>query len=419
MKKSAGPVKSFPLAEQALRTAREVSAERRPDFDDTATTFAHLSDGELRRATILFRLMGKPWLTRLMGTVGAAAVRLRLPLARRLVRATIYRQFVGGRSLKKARRRIRRLAELGVDSILDYGAEAGQEEEQFRRTLRKVLASIDFAADNESAIGGVVKLSGTIPLALLERYNAASAAEIFAAPELAAGLERVSEVCRRAAAAGTEVYLDAEESWIQGTIDRIAETMMARHNTGARPLVFTTCQMYRHDRLVYLRELIARAAAEGWRPGVKLVRGAYINKENARAEAGGYPTPIQPSAAATHADYDAAVRFLFARRDELAFCLATHNRASTELLTGLMDDHLVPRDHPGIRFSQLLGMSDNLTFNLAAGGFNVSKYMVYGPVTQVLPYLVRRAQENTSVTGEAGRELALLERELRRRRQRN
>ena len=202
---------------------------------------------------------------------------------------------------------------------------------------------------------------------------------------------------------------------LQHTIDQLADHLMARYNR-AGFVVHNTFQLYRHDRLAFLRASHERARAGGYRLGAKLVRGAYMVKENARAAARGYATPIQPSLAATHADYDEALRFCVEHHEEISTCVGTHNEASVRLLTELMAERGIRRDHPNLRCAQLLGMSGNLTFNLAAGGYNAAKYLVYGPVQEVLPYLVRRAQENASVTGEMGRELAMIREEMKRRR---
>lgn len=386
-----------------------------PDFKDTEETFRHLSDAELRQASWLFRFMGKPWLTSALSGAGTLAVRWRLPGAALAVRHTIYRQFVGGTDLDDARARITRLFERRVTSILDYGAEAKSTEADFDRFVAEVRRAAAFARDNPAACAVVVKVTGIAPNEVLEQLNRAKID--FAAPlepRLAEVVRRLDEVCAAAADHGTQLYIDAEESWFQGTIDQLADEMMRRYNQG-RIVVLNTFQLYRHDRLAFLRASYERAERMGYRLGAKLVRGAYMDKERARAAERGEPAPIQPDIEATHRDFDDAVRFCLARAERMATTIGSHNEASTTLGARLLDEHGLRRDHPNVRFAQLLGMSDNLTFNLAAAGFNAAKYVVYGPVREVLPYLVRRAQENTSVTGELGRELALLERERRRR----
>lgn len=388
-----------------------------PDFADTEETFRHLSGGELRQAGWLFALMGKPWLTGLLSRLGAWAVRWRIPGAAWGVKRTIYRQFVGGTSLADAQDRIARLHERGVTSILDYGSEAKSEEEDFERFKDEVLAAIDFCATTPAANSVVVKVTGLAPNEVLEKYNtwgdfdAADADD----PRMEHLWERLDTIASRAAERGVELYVDAEETWYQNTIDRLADLLMEKHNRG-RAVVLNTFQLYRHDRLEFLRESDRRAQERGYLLGAKLVRGAYMEKETERAARLGYPSPIQPSLEATHRDFDAAVRHCIENADRISVLIGTHNEASTRLGARLLAERTMPIDHPHVRFAQLLGMSDNLTFNLAAAGYNAAKYMVYGPVSDVLPYLVRRAQENTSVTGEVGRELKLIRAEQARRR---
>lgn len=398
--------------------APPAAAETRPlpDFSDTRETFRHLSDGDLRRASFLFGLMGRPWLTNLLSRLGAWAVRWRIPGAAWGVRQTIYRQFVGGTSLENALPKIEKLHERGVTSILDFGIEAKSSEEDFERFRAEIESAIEFSSRAPAAGFAVVKVTGIAPNDVLEGLNETEIDfDAIDDPVFQRVVDRMERLCSLAASNGVELYVDAEESWFQNTIDQIADEMMRRHNR-ERIVVFNTYQLYRHDRLAFLKASHERAQRLGYRIGGKLVRGAYMVKEGERAEERGLPTPIQPSLEATHRDYDAAVRYCLERSDEIAIVIGTHNEASTAKAASWMDELGIPRDHPHVRFAQLLGMSDNLTFNLASAGFNASKYFVYGPVADVLPYLVRRAQENTSVTGEMGRELRLLREERKRRR---
>jgi proline dehydrogenase len=388
-----------------------------PDFSDTEKTFSHLSDGELKGAGRLFSLMGKSWLSNFLSKLGSWAVRWRLPFAEWGVRNTIYRQFVGGTSLKNALPTIEKLHRRGVTSIMDYGAEAKSSEEDFDRFRDEILKAAKLSGTTEAVDSVVVKITGLSPNEHLEKFNDRTIR--FDEPDdpvFTRVIERLDQVCQAASESGIEIYIDAEESWFQGTIDQLADEMMRRYNK-ERGVVLNTYQLYRHDRLEFLKESHRRAQAGGYILGGKLVRGAYMVKEAARAEEKGYPTPIQPNIEATHADYNAAVEYCIDHIEEISFLVGSHNEASVRLLTESLHRRGIPRDHPHARCAQLLGMSDNLTFNLAAGGYNSSKYMVYGPVAEVLPYLVRRAQENTSVTGEMGRELRMIKEELRRRRQ--
>lgn len=387
-----------------------------PDFSDTEKTFRHLSDGELKFAGRLFALMGRSWLSDNLSKLGSWAVRWRLPFAQWGVRNTIYRQFVGGTSLQDALPTIERLHRRDVTSIMDYGAEAKSSEADFDRFRDEILKAARLSGSTEAVDSVVVKVTGLAPNDLLEQHNETTidfGADLD--PTFQRVIERLDQVCQAASDSGIEIYIDAEESWFQGTIDQLADEMMRRYNT-ERVVVLNTYQLYRHDRLAFLKASHARAKAAGYMLGCKLVRGAYMDKERARAKELSYPSPIQPNLQATHDDYNAAVEYCIDHIDEI-YCLAgTHNEESVRRLTRLLDERGTKRAHPHARCAQLLGMSDNLTFNLAAAGYNASKYMVYGPVSEVLPYLVRRAQENTSVTGEMGRELKLIKSELRRRR---
>ncbi|CAH1000258.1 hypothetical protein LEM8419_01407 [Neolewinella maritima] len=413
MKDMNGPVPNFPLAERAR--AEWATEQPLPDFTDTQLTFSHLDNTRLRATRELFRLMGLPWLTRIMGSMGVQAINWGLPGAKWMVKNTLYKQFVGGTTLEAAEQAIARLATREVDSILDYGAEGKDTSEGMQAAFEESLRATRFASETPAAIGSVVKMTSLVPNEVLEQYNDTILDfSNLPHPALAAGVAHLEEICALGRDRGCEVYLDAEESWIQHTIDQTAEYLMSRYNQEGH-VVFTTCQLYRHDRLAYLKAAHLRARQGGYKFALKIVRGAYMVKERQRAADQGYPSPIQPDIQSTHRDFDAAAAYCLSHHDEIACCVASHNQDSVMTMLEAMRSAQVARNHPNVRFSQLLGMSGHLTFNLAEGGYNVSKYMVYGPVREVLPYLVRRAQENTSVTGEAGRELRMLEEELQRR----
>jgi proline dehydrogenase len=416
MKKSGGPVKDFSLAKEAMKDYAELTGQQNlPDFGDTEETFRHLSNSELKNNARLFKMMGMDWLTNLMSSMGVGAVNLGLPGAAWMVKNTIYRQFVGGTSLVNALPFIERLYERNVTSMLDYGAEAKSTDEDYNNFMKEVLRGIEFSAEAPAANAVVVKMTALAPDDLLVNLNdEVTDFDATTNADLQATLRRLDAICGLAEKRGVQVYIDGEESWMQNTIDQLANRMMSRYNR-KEVIVLNTFQLYRHDRLAYLKLSHETAQKEGYKLGTKLVRGAYMVKENARAKAKGYPTPIQPSLEATHADFNAAVRYCVDNVETISCCIGSHNEDSVRLLTELIAEKGLPRDHPHLRCAQLLGMSGNLTFNLAANGYNVSKYLVYGPVKEVLPYLVRRAQENTSVTGEMGRELGLIQEEVKRR----
>lgn len=416
MKESVGPVKDFSKIRAAI--AAEVGDAPMPqnlDFDNTKKTFSHLSDAQLKQSSRLFGLMQRGWLTNLMSPVAMASVQYGLPGAEWVVKKTIFPQFVGGTSLLAAEPSIRELYQRRVYSVLDYGAEAKNTEKDFNRTMKEIMRGIEFASRNEAVPVVVAKISGMARNKLLEDfqredYEFTSAMRT----EYSSLQKRLNAICNLATKLRVKIFFDAEESWIQDTLDKLVTIMMERYNRD-NVIVYNTFQMYRHDRLAYLMSSHEKAQKEGYFLGAKLVRGAYMTKERERAKEKGYPSPIQPNIQSTHADFNTAVRYCIDHYETLASCNASHNRESVELQARLIEEKGLPRNHEHLNFCQLYGMSDNLTFNLAEAGYNVAKYMVYGPVKEVTPYLIRRAQENSSVTGEVGRELKMIRKELKRR----
>lgn len=415
MKEATGPVKDFSRLRNAIETATNEAAKPELDFDDTEKTFSHLTDKELRHSAWLFGLMQYAGLTNLLSAVGMHAVRWGLPGAEWITKRTIYPQFVGGTSLLAAEGTIERLYERGVFSVLDYGAEGKDEEADFNQVMKEIMRGIEFAARRKSVPVVVTKISGlarnsTLEAFQREDYDFSPALQ----REYDALLKRLNVICKLASDRGVKLFFDAEESWIQDTLDKLVTIMMERYNR-ERVIVYNTFQLYRHDRLDYLMNSHEKAQREGYFLGAKLVRGAYLEKERQRAAEMGYPSPIQPNLESTHADFNTAIRYCLDHYETLASCNASHNRQSVELQARLIEEKGLPRNHEHLNFCQLYGMSDNLTFNLAEAGYNVAKYVVYGPVKEVTPYLVRRAQENSSVTGEVGRELRLIRAEIKRR----
>ena len=394
-----------------------------PDFSNTARAFAHLSDGELRKALFLFRIVGAPLAVRAGKVLLRWALFLRLPVAWAL-RPTVFAHFCGGETIAGSEPTVARLARGGVHTILDYSAEGKDDEADLDAARDEVLAVLRAVRGDDRHAFAVFKVSGVASTHLLEAVSRGLAEDPgnplrhLATGEERAAWERVegrvADLCSTAAASRIRILIDAEESWIQPAIDLLAEGRMAAHNCDAA-WVFTTVQLYRHDRLAYLAALGARADAAGFHVGVKLVRGAYMEKERARAAALGYPDPIQPEKAATDRDFDAALRWCIGRLDRTALVAGTHNEASSALLCALMADAGTAADDARVWFAQLLGMSDTISFNLAADGYRVAKYVPYGPLRETVPYLIRRAEENTSVAGQTSRELELLRLEHRRR----
>lgn len=384
-----------------------------PDLGDTRTAFAHKTNGELRQGWWLFRVIGTPWLTSLGGNLTKAALALHLPV-KGLVKATIFKQFCGGETIGESLATAEALAKSGVGTILDYSVEGEGDSKAMDSTAAEILRTIEAAKGNPHIPFSVFKPSGIIPREVLEKVAAGKALDADWEKEWAHARQRVQQICQAAYDADVPVLIDAEESWTQGPVDALTTEMMRRFN-GKRAIVYGTVQLYRHDRLAFLRKELEKARAEGYHVGMKLVRGAYMEKERERAAKMGYPDPIGANKQAVDKDYDDALRFCMENIDRMGVLNGTHNEKSSLLLAELMHKAGLPNNDPRIHFGQLLGMSDNISFNMAAAGYNVVKYVPYGPVAKVLPYLIRRAEENTSARGQTGRELAMITAERQRR----
>lgn len=388
-------------------------------FDNTAVAFAHKSTRELKDSRFLFKTMDYPLFVSIGTRITPFLMKTGLPI-HGLIRATIFKQFVGGETLQQTAPVCAHLHEFNVQVILDYGVEGKEGEQAFEEATQEFIRVIEYAAKQPNIPLISIKVTGFARFALLEKLNEA--------PRLRSGIHdfeeqteewervkhRMFRICEAAAENGVGVLVDAEESWIQDPVDRLTMEMMEVFNV-EKPIVYNTIQLYRHDRLTFLKLSHQIAKSKGFILGAKLVRGAYMEKERSRAREKGYPSPIQPSKAATDADYDAAIRYCEAEIDTIAFVVASHNEASNLLAAQLMQEDGRSLQHPHIHFSQLYGMSDNITFNLAKAGAQVSKYLPFGPIREVIPYLMRRAQENTSVQGQSSRELTLIQTELDRR----
>ncbi len=394
-------------------TAR--TAQTLPDLGDTRIAFAHMSDADLWRAQQLFRIIGNPTITSVGSWVTKAALALRLPI-KAPIKATIFKQFVGGETIDECLSTAKRLAQSSVGTILDHSVEGQEDEDTLDHTVEEILRTIAVAKTRKDIPFCVFKPTGISRFALLEKKSAGTLTAD-EQTEWARVEARMLRLCQAAFDAGVPILVDAEESWIQPAIDALAERMMERFNR-ERAIVFNTVQHYRHDRLAYLRVSLTKAEQGRYHLGVKLVRGAYMEKERARAAEKNHPDPIQKDKAASDADYDAALRLCAEHLDRISVCVGTHNEASTLLMARLLAERGLPKNDPRVWFAQLLGMSDNISYNMAAAGYNVAKYVPYGPVREVMPYLLRRANENTSARGQTGRELGLILAEMRRRKKR-
>ena len=382
-------------------------------FEDTKVAFSHKSNRELRKARLLFQTIQYPWLVNLASAFAKTALKIGLPVEG-LVRQTIFEQFCGGETIEDSSDTIGTLTEEGVGSILDYSAEGKEREEVFDAITDELLKTVEKAGASDQIPFCVFKVTGIARSQLLEKVSRRERLSDEEEAEMDRVRKRVDRICQRTYELNTRIFIDSEESWFQDAIDDLARDMMRSYNRD-EPHVFTTVQLYRHDRLNFLDQEMERARDKAYTFAVKLVRGAYMEKERQQAEEKGYEDPIQPSKEATDHAFDQAIDLCLERIDEIAFCSGTHNEKSCAYLAERMKELKLKPDDQRIHFSQLLGMGDHLSFLLADQGYNVSKYVPYGPVRDVLPYLIRRAQENTSVKGQSGRELQLIEKELKRR----
>ena len=395
-------------------------------FDNTENAFAYKSTGELKKASFLFSIMSYSLLVKAGMRLTPLLMQAKLPI-NGLIRNTIFKQFVGGESLEETEKVAKRLQQFGVQVILDYGVEGKEGEDNFEHAADEFLRVIRYAATQENIPFISIKVTGLARFSLLEKLDAAASAkngfegivrtEVLTEPEQqewSRVVRRMEKIVQCAFENNIGVLIDAEESWIQDPVDALTMQMMQKFNK-ARIAIYNTIQLYRSDRLEFLKNSFQQAEQKDFLLGAKLVRGAYMEKERKRAEDKNYPSPIQKDKASTDNDYNLSIDFCIEHLDKIATIIASHNEYSNLYAVELLNKKGISNKDPHIHFSQLYGMSDNITFNLAKESWPVSKYLPFGPIRDVIPYLMRRAQENSSVKGQTGRELGLIKKELRRR----
>ncbi|TVR39448.1 MAG: proline dehydrogenase [Bacteroidia bacterium] len=383
------------------------------DFENTAIAFRDKNNKTVRKAYWLFRLIGSPVLVKAGSALLRFALWLGLPV-NWVLKPTVFSHFCGGETIEACEKRIQLLGQSNVLTILDYSAEGKETEADFEYTKQQILATIDKSAVSKQVPYAVFKPTGLSRFALLERMQSGAMLSDDETQEFERVKARFDEICAYAVSKNVPVMVDSEESWIQDIADHLVEELMFRYNK-EQPMVFNTLQMYRHDRLAYLHNFAVKAGEQGVFVAFKLVRGAYMEKERERAVKKGYPSPIYPDKEATDKAFDEATAFLLDNIRESAVCIGTHNETSCSKAAERMKSLSIKPDHSHVSFAQLLGMSDHISYNLAAAGYNVCKYVPYGPVKTVVPYLIRRAEENTSVAGQTSRELFLIKKEMQRR----
>lgn len=383
-------------------------------FQNTQIAFRSKSNSDLKHARLMYTIMGKPIMVKLGAFFSNLALKLHLPI-NTIIKKTIYRQFVGGEDIQECETTIGKLYKFNIGTILDFSREGQNEEVELDKTRDEILATIAKAKDNPKIPFCVFKPTGMVRFEVIEKM-AEKPEEMTSGDkaEFQRYVQRVDACCKAAYESGTPLLVDAEEVWIQQPVDDVVDAMMAKYNKEDF-IVFNTLQMYRHDRIDFLKKSHQKALNNGYKLGMKLVRGAYMEKERERAEKMGYPSPIYPDKPATDAGYNEAQKYCIENINDIALLSGTHNEESMYELVELMKEHNIDKKDKRVYFAQLLGMSDHISFNLANEDYNVVKYVPYGPVKEVMPYLMRRAEENTSVAGQVGRELRLLNEEIERR----
>ncbi|RDK83488.1 proline dehydrogenase family protein [Marinirhabdus gelatinilytica] len=382
-------------------------------FNNTETAFRLKTDSELERAYFLFKMIANEPLVRIGAAATRFALNIHLPVEG-LIRSTVFDHFCGGINEEDCLPTVDSLYEVGISSVLDYSVEGKETDQQFDATLEKVIELTKFAQHKDAMPFSVFKPTGLGRFKIWEKVSANENLSASEEKEWQRIRQRYDEVCQVAHDCSISLLIDGEESWMQDAADQLCEEMMEKYNREA-PIVFNTLQCYRWDRLDYVKEAHKRAKAGGYKLGFKVVRGAYMEKENERAQDKGYPTPICESKQATDALFNEVMQYVLDNLQDISLFLGTHNENSTYLAMEIIDAKGLMKNDSRIWFGQLYGMSDHISFNLAEEGFNVAKYIPFGPVKDVMPYLIRRAEENTSVAGQTSRELSLLKREKERR----
>jgi proline dehydrogenase len=382
-------------------------------FENTATAFSLKTDSELERAYFLFKMIANEPLVKMGTLMTNFAIKAHLPVEG-LIRATVFDHFCGGVNEEDCLPVVDRMYEKGVCSVLDYSVEGKEEEDPFDNATKVILKILDFVKEKDAIPFAVFKPTGFGRFKLYQKITEGKELTLNEKAEWGRIVNRFDKVCKKAHDLDVSLLIDGEESWMQGAADSLVEDMMRKYNT-EKPVVFNTLQTYRWDRLPYLKELHARALENGFKIGIKVVRGAYMEKENERAKEKGYPSPICDSKLATDQNFNNSIAYMLNDLNTFSIFSGTHNEESCYKLMQLLLDNGIAKNDTRIWFGQLYGMSDHISFNLADAGYNVAKYLPFGPVRDVMPYLIRRAEENTSVAGQTSRELSLLKAERKRR----
>lgn len=384
------------------------------DLEDVEIAFLAKTDHELKRSLYIFKVMQIPFIVKLSSKLGLWLIKMNFPFVKQIIRKTIFQQFCGGETLNDCQLAITRLQDFKVQTILDYGAEAKSSVEDFKSIMDEFIGAILYAATNDAVPTVSMKVTGLIDFELLVKLQAGEIITDDEKRRYSLLQDRLNQLAVLAEQKSVRLFVDAEESWIQDIIDELVTSLQETYNQ-KKAIVYNTFQMYRHDRLDYLKRSYKSSVEKQYLLGAKLVRGAYMEKERQRAKELNYTSPIQKDKSETDKDYNKAIAFCMEHIETISMYNASHNIESSQMMTQLIEEKKLAKNHPHINFCQLYGMSDYITFNLASAGYSVTKYMPYGKIKEVIPYLIRRAQENTSVKGEMGREYQMTQKEYMRR----
>lgn len=384
-------------------------------FEDTQIAFASKNNFNLRKSFWIFAMMNQNWFVKLGTFFIKLFLFLHFPI-KKLIRTTLFKQFCGGESIEDCESTIHSLSEVNIGTILDYSVEGDDDQKSFLKTKVEILKTIRKASQEASIPFAVFKITGLFHSEIIENHQAGNTLDEEETISFEVSKGYLLEVCQQAFDSHVKLFFDAEESWLQNTIDQLAYEMMEKFNH-QEAIIFNTYQMYRTDMLGNFKQAIDQAIQKNYFLGVKLVRGAYLEKERQRAHEENYSEPLHKQKSETDRDFNEGINLCLAHIDRVHFCVGTHNEESCLMLCDKMQNLGIEKNHPHIYFAQLLGMSDNISYNLAANGYNVAKYVPYGPIEAVMPYLFRRADENSSIAGQTSREFALLKKEVDRRNQ--
>ena len=382
-------------------------------FDNTQKAYQLKTNRDLKKAYYLFLLFSSEKLVSIGSSITRLILRMKLPVSY-IFKITFFSQFCAGLNKKESLKAVNSLKSYKILSYLHYAVEAVKTEKGMEMSKNHTLETLSFSKENKALPFSVFKATSLGPINLFKKKSSGIALTDSEKNEWKRIELRIDTCCAAAKKIGVKMLIDAEESWIQPAIDEIAESLMEKYNKKT-PVIYTTIQMYRKDRMIYMKNLYDKATKQDFKVGIKLVRGAYIEKENLKAYELGKPSPICESKELTDQNFNNGLDYMLSKLNIGSLFMGSHNEQSILRVTEWMSKNKISKNHPHIWFSQLYGMADHISFNLASSGYQVVKYVPYGPVNEVIPYLIRRAEENTSITGQTPRELSLIKKELERR----